>query len=63
MSSLLNVTPDVNLGLNILSEITNVLKGASNKEGLPSGISPGSNPNEVCFDIPIKRKSIDLPLK
>lgn len=50
------MAPDVNLNLNLLSQITDLLGGAKPTESLGGIVSPGSNPSEICFDIPISRK-------
>ncbi|KAM7350241.1 uncharacterized protein ACRADG_008870 [Cochliomyia hominivorax] len=61
VSSLLNVVPDINLNLNLLSQITDLLGGASSSDGSSiGGIVPGSNPNEICFEIPISQADTDI---
>ena len=53
ISSLLNVVPDVNVNLNLLSQITELLSHSRTSHDSPVG---ESDPNEICFDVPLARE-------
>lgn len=53
ISSLLNVVPDVNINLNLLSQITELLSSSQGSQAKSFGERDG---NEVCFEVPQERK-------